>query len=369
MSNHYEKILKSGLSLLLLFLFSTASESSGYSDHTGLTTEADLQDPQTVKKINANWESRQEGSFLGVDDLKIKYVAILKDDERGAVVISNGRTESYIKYKELAYDLGQQGYSVYIHDHRGQGFSGRMTENRQMGHVWDFDDYVSDLKTFYEEVVSKNEHSKKFLLAHSMGGGIAALYIEKYPSDFDAAALSSPMLEQSTAIFHSDEIVCGAMKVTSRIRDFFIWLFGIEPRYVVGGKDYNNTPFKDNKLTHSEIRYERFRNIYEVNEEVKMGGPTSHWVAYACDAAKDARENAAKVTIPVLVLQAGEDTAVTPEGQNEFCENLKLGGQNECDGGSPFVIEGAYHELFIEKDEYRIPALSKILDFFSAQSK
>ncbi len=369
MSNHYEKILKSGLSLLLLFLFSTASESSGHSDHTGLTTEADLQDPQTVKKINANWDSRQEGSFLGVDDLKIKYVAILKDDERGAVVISNGRTESYIKYKELAYDLGQQGYSVYIHDHRGQGFSGRMTENRQMGHVWYFDDYVSDLKTFYEEVVSKNEHSKKFLLAHSMGGGIAALYIEKYPNDFDAAALSSPMLEPSTAIFGSNEIVCGAAKVTSRIRDFFIGIFGIEPRYVLKKGDYKNTPFADSELTHSEIRYRRFRKAYDENAQVKIGGPTSHWVAYACDAAKDARENAAKVTIPVLVLQAGEDTAVTPEGQNEFCENLKLGGQNECDGGSPFVIEGAYHELFIEKDEYRIPALSKILDFFSAQSK
>ena len=108
-----------------------------------------------------------------------------------------------------------------------------------------------------------------------MGGGIAALYIEKYPNDFDAAALSSPMLEPSTAIFHSDEIVCGVVKVTSRIRDFFIWLFGIEPRYVGGGKDYDNTPFKDNKLTHSEIRYERFRNIYEVNEEVKIGGTTS----------------------------------------------------------------------------------------------
>jgi len=133
MSNHYEEILKSGLSLLLLFLFSTASESSGQSDHTGLTTEADLQDPQTVEKINVNWDNRQEGSFLGVDDIKIKYVAILKDDDKGAVVISNGRTESYIKYKELAYDLGQQGYSVYIHDHRGQGFSGRMTKKPPNG--------------------------------------------------------------------------------------------------------------------------------------------------------------------------------------------------------------------------------------------
>jgi len=30
-----------------------------------------------------------------------------------------------------------------------------------------------------------------------------------------------------------------------------------------------------------------------------------------------------------------------------------------------FNVDGAYHEMFIEKDNYRIPVISTILDFFN----
>ncbi len=373
MSKFCHAILKAWLYVLAINIATITVAYSENSNVYDFFSELELESTQIESEINRNWERRIEGEFLGVDDIKIKYVSILNEDEKGAIVISSGRTESYIKYKELIYDLGKQGYSVYIHDHRGQGFSERMTENTEMGHVWDFDDYVEDLKTFYSNVVTKKEHKKIFLLAHSMGGGIAALYLEKYPNDFDAAALSSPMLEPSTKLLYSDEIVCDLLGFTSRTRDFFIWLFGWEPRYVASLKDsgYHNLPFQNEKgdheheLTHSPIRYKIFRDLYEANPTVKLGKPTSHWAAYACDAAQEARNNALKVIIPVLVLQASEDTAVTPKGQNEFCQNLKAAGKNECDGGRPYLIEGAYHELFIETDQYRKPALTRIFDFFN----
>ncbi|MDM8563296.1 alpha/beta fold hydrolase [Candidatus Marithioploca araucensis] len=366
-------ILKAWLYVLII---NVANITIAYSDNSNVyefLTELELKSTQT--EINKNWERRIEGEFLGVDDIKIKYVSILNEDEKGAVVISSGRIESYIKYEEIISDLGKQGYSVYIHDHRGQGFSGRMTKNPEMGHVWDFDDYIEDLKTFYTRVVTQKEHQKTFLLAHSMGGGIAALYIERYPNDFDAAVLSSPMLEPSTKMFYSDKIACDLVGITSRIRNFFIWAFGWEPRYVVGIEEagYRNIPFqneegeKEHELTHSQIRYKIFRDLYEANPTVKLGKPTIHWVAYACNAAKEARNNADKIVIPVLVLQAAQDTSVTAKGQNEFCKNLKAGGKNECDGGRPYVIEGAFHELFIETDKYRKPALTRIFDFFNRQ--
>ncbi|RKZ57543.1 MAG: lysophospholipase [Candidatus Parabeggiatoa sp. nov. 3] len=375
MYKYCQAILKACLYVLVI---NVANITFAYSDNSNVYEffpELDLKSAKTESEINHNWERRIEGEFLGVDDIKIKYVSIRNEDEKGAVVISSGRTESYIKYKELISDLGKQGYSVYIHDHRGQGFSGRMTENLEMGHVWDFDDYIEDLKTFYTSNVTQKEHKKTFLLAHSMGGGIAALYLERYPNDFDAAVLSSPMLEPSTKIIYSDEIVCDLVGITSRIRNFFIWAFGWEPRYIVSLKDegYHNIPFqnekgeKEHELTHSQIRYKIFRDLYEANPTVKLGKPTSHWVAYACDAAKEARNNADKIVIPVLVLQAGLDTSVTAKGQNEFCKNLKAGGKNECDGGRPYVIEGAFHELFIETDKYRRPAITRIFDFFNRQ--
>ena len=67
-------------------------------------------------------------------------------EEVGAIVISNGRTESMAGYPELIWDLHQQGYSVYILDHRGQGFSTRLLPDPQKSYVEKFEDYVDDLR-------------------------------------------------------------------------------------------------------------------------------------------------------------------------------------------------------------------------------
>ncbi len=73
-------------------------------------------------------------------------------------MISSGRTEAAIKYKELILDLYKNGYSVYIHDHRGQGQSGRMTEDPQMGYIENFQYYIDDMKYFHDAYVKPKDH-------------------------------------------------------------------------------------------------------------------------------------------------------------------------------------------------------------------
>ena len=102
-----------------------------------------------------------------------------------SVVISSGRIESLVKYKELVYELYQNGYSVFIHDHRGQGMSGRLALNLQIGYVSDFDDYLQDLNIFVEQVVKPNSVAQLKLLCHSMGSAIGALYCLAHPEDFE----------------------------------------------------------------------------------------------------------------------------------------------------------------------------------------
>lgn len=362
------KPIKYAISVCLFLLVALSNYVSAQIDNPyDLVTDENL---ETIwPEIESCWSSGEAGSFIGVDDIEIKYRIFRHPEEIGAIVISSGRTETYIKYKEMIYNLSKLGYTIYIHDHRGQGFSGRMTEDTQQGHVQDFDDYVTDLKTFYDKKVKPNEHENLFLLGHSMGGAIATLYIEIYKRDFDAAALSSPMHQPDTGPFGG--VICKGAGITTFFRDLFMSWFGLQPRYAVGQGPYERkkfTPDDPNIMTHSRQRFEAIKDLYDRHDEVKIGGVTSHWLANACNASEKLLENAKSIKIPVLVLQAKEDIAVTADGQNSFCENLASAGERECEGGKPYVIQGGYHELFIESDEFRIPAITKIVRFFEKYS-
>ena len=65
-----------------------------------------------------------------------------------------------------------------------------------------------------------------------------------------------------------------------------------------------------------------------------------------------------KIKIPLLLLQAENDKIVNKEPQNEFCKNASPHCQE-------FQIDGAYHELFVEKDSIRAKTFTAILDFIS----
>src|SRR4051812_6688754 len=186
--------------------------------------------------------------------IRIAYRRFPVPNEKGAIVISSGRTESMLIYQELIWDLNNHGYSVYIHDHRGQGLSGRLLDESQKSYIDKFDFYVADLKTSHDTVVEPNRASRTpprlFLLAHSMGGGIASLYIEKYTHDFDAAALVTPM--------HAPKMPTIAVP-GARVLSFLV-----PTHYALGQQGYVARDFIDTNadLTHSRTRFERIKEIY-----------------------------------------------------------------------------------------------------------
>lgn len=74
------------------------------------------------------------------DRVRLRY-ALNDRGRRGAVLVSPGWTESTRKYREVAGDLVEWGYSVFVLDHRSQGESSRLTANPQVTHVGRFEDY------------------------------------------------------------------------------------------------------------------------------------------------------------------------------------------------------------------------------------
>jgi lysophospholipase len=323
-----------------------------------ITTEAELVGERS-DAIQQNFARGRRNTFQGVGNAKIAYgvfPAAPSTADKGAIVISAGRTESLLIYPEIIYDLGRQGYAVYIHDHRGQGTSDHLLADRQRGHVVRFSDYVDDLKTFVEKVVKPDGHRKRYLLAHSMGGGIASLYLEKYPDDFAAAVLVTPMHEPLLPL--GAETLC---KANEAIPDAHLSEFALKQG------PYNPPPFVANDLTHSKVRFQRIHSAYrtyraETGIDPTIGGPTHGWVREACSAGKAARANVNRVQTPVLLFQASHDTAVGNAAQEQFCHGVNAAGRVGCEA---FVVEHAFHALLMEADTFRVPMMNRLLKFLA----
>ena len=143
--------------------------------------------------IRLNFE---DGYMKSADGTRIHYGYVTTPVPKAAIVISHGFTECMPKYYEMIYYFAKAGYSVYMVEHRGHGFSERSVSDMSMVTVNSFDEYVSDLDMFIREIVMKREGRRPlYLYGHSMGGAIAAMYLEKHPEVFTKAVLSSPMIE------------------------------------------------------------------------------------------------------------------------------------------------------------------------------
>ena len=140
------------------------------------------------------YEAGHPGSVRGENGLRIAYRSFIHPKARGAIVVANGYSENLHKYAEVAFDLYALGYSVFLFDHRGQGYSDHLLKDSHKAHTDEFENYVKDLQTFLQQVVKPQAQPPRFLLAHSMGGAIATRFLEEHTDGFQKVVLIAPML-------------------------------------------------------------------------------------------------------------------------------------------------------------------------------
>lgn len=328
----------------------------------GLITDAQWHDQAPA--IAKLWSETQAGQFSTDDGLSLPYRILRHPEPKAAIVIVNGRTETFEKYQELAFNLYQQGYSSYLYDQRGQGLAPRLLADPDKGYVGSFQDYVADLHAFIQQMVKPDQAPAQFILAHSMGSAVAALYLQQQGKaalgEINAAVLAAPMFEINLPGWQP--ITCAAvwsLTQWDRLRKQESGYAPSQGPFVT--KDFSEAD--ELKLTHSQERFDANQALFKRLPQTRLGGATNQWLLQACAARKQIIEHAADIAIPVLVLQAGNDGAVTSEGQERFCHALASSPEGQCEFGKPVVIAGAYHELLQEADEYRLPAMTTILDF------
>jgi len=325
-------------------------------------------EPQLVTRFNNEiakfWQQGLFESFLGQKNIRINHAAFSSPENQRCIILVPGRMESYLKFKELTYDLFHQGYDVFIIDHRGQGLSGRILVNPHKGHIEKFQYYVDDLSHFIENIViphckDKPSSLKPYLLAHSMGGAISARYLQQSTNTIQAAVLSSPMLG-----FNSGGIP--KILLSSLVNVYWQlnqWI-GKTPWYYIGQKKFTLSTFEKNNLTQSSLRFQQFMQLYQSKPDIQLGGVTIQWLIESMTALENIFLDIKKITTPLIVLQSGEDKIIENKAQNNFCQQLHAFSKQSCPKGEPTIISGALHELFFEQDKYRNKALETAMGWF-----
>jgi lysophospholipase len=198
-----------------------------------------------------------------------------------------------------------------------------------------------------DQVVNRRSHERTVMVGVSMGGAIATIYAEQFPSALDGLVLVVPMHLPYYAKFPEDvAAVIGAGAVLARKQH----------DYALGQGDPEATPeFESNDGSQSQARFDAWRRTISLFPDVDLGGPTYGWAWEALKATKAARVQAFKITVPTLMLQAGRDQTVNNRGSTAVCQRIR-----HC---RRVVYPNAAHGMFYETDANRDQALAEVHAF------
>jgi lysophospholipase len=245
------------------------------------------------------------------------------------------------KYSEVVDELNQRRLTVYSCDWRGQGLSDRMLDDGQKGHVASFEDYLNDLEQLMALMGRGEAPSPFILMGHSMGGHIAARFLERHPRFFDRVVMTAPMID---------------IRLPAFLPRFLLrWLVrqavgkGLQGAYALGSGGFSarDRRFEGNPLTSDRGRFERNVAMIERNPRLAVGGVTYGWLAAALQSIDRlaASDFADSFPAPLLMVTAAEDRIVCGRAQARFCRHVP-----DC---RMACIEGARHELLVETDARR----------------
>jgi alpha-beta hydrolase superfamily lysophospholipase len=233
---------------------------------------------------------------------------------RGVVIVVHGLGEHAGRYETVARALNEWGFAVRGYDQCGHGESGGVrgslpTDSR----------LLDDLADIVDSTRARLRSSTPLiLLGHSMGGLVVARFVSLGIRAVDGVVLSSPALNPGLSWFQK-LLIATLPKITPNL----CVGNGLNPQFI------SHDPavvaaYKADPLVHDRIsaRLARF---------IATAGPQTVAVA-------------GQWTVPTLLMYAGADRLLNPQGSRDFAA-----------AASKHVVtavcfEALYHEIFNELD-------------------
>ena len=230
------------------------------------------------------------------------------------VHITHGRGEHAGRYAHVAQRLNALGFAVRAHDHFGHGLSsgarGGLPNELRL---------VDDLALLIDNARAAYPGLPIVLLGHSMGGLVAASFVARGVRPVNALVLSSPALSPTLSAAQK-----GLIAVLSRLAP------GLRVGNGLDAQDLSHDPavapaYLSDPLNHDRIGARLARFLAE--EGARVMGAAPQW------------------PVPTLLLYAGADRLVRPEGSRAFAAAAAPSGQVQA-----IAFEQHFHELFNELD-------------------
>jgi lysophospholipase len=273
----------------------------------------------------------EASEFIADDGARLRTAFFPTAGATKTIIVAPGWAEFIEKYFEVADELRERDFNVAIMDWRGQGLSD--TPSAWGGY---FDRIADDLRAFREGPAETRFPGPCYLLTHSMGGLPALMLLGKGYDRFERAVLCAPL----TRLFPpATNVVLGAAASAASALGA-----GNAP---VARKNDNARVFEGNMFTTDPARHGRFRDLQDAEPAAALTAPTFGWVKEAMRASKMIHEKGFfdSLKVPIRIISAGAERRV------DGADHANIAGRNTLI--DHIVVEGALHEIMMERDELR----------------
>lgn len=260
------------------------------------------------------------------DGLELVTWSRKPENPRATVILVHGAADHSARHADTVDRLVANGFAVYAFDQRGHGRSGGAR-----GHVESFADYVDDLRRVVDWVRPQLPAEQPvFLLGHSNGGLVTALYVLDHAAGIAGTIYSAPHFGLANAPWWKRLLAATVGRVAPRLAV----AHGIGPERLTSDPERQQTT---------------------ANDTLFVRVVTPRWYHAAKRAIAELHARAHELRLPTLLLVPEDDSIVNPPATRRVFEAMGASDKQ----WTPFA--GGRHEMFNEAPPLRDAYLSAII--------
>ena len=269
--------------------------------------------------------AHKEGEFLTDDNIGLRFQAWIPEAPEFFVIYLHGAAaHSGEALNYASYITKHANGAVFSFDQRGWGKS----SDRKAGHISSGDDVIQDVMAFVEFIRTEYNNLSDLsmvLAGHSMGGLIALRVLIDYQDHFTCATISCPWIATRVNVPFYIQIFSGLLSA--------IW-----PTFS------DSLNLKVDELTHDNKIISQYYK--EIDDGLRRTHGTARWYTEMTKIQKFVFENANQITLPTLIMQAGQDLIVKEAASKDIYNSLGCDSEDK----SWQYYPNLYHELWNEED-------------------